>query len=45
VLPDQQAVANADKAFHADGHLLDEGKQDTVIKLGMLLAEHLNKCK
>lgn len=45
VLPDQQAVANADKAFHADGHLLDEGKQDTVIKLGMTLAQQLIKLR
>ena len=45
VLPDQQAVANADKAFHADGHLLDESKQDTVIKLGMTLAQQLIKLR
>jgi NAD(P)H-dependent FMN reductase len=45
VLPDQQTVAHADKAFHAEGYLLDEVKQDAVIKLGMLLAEHLKKLK
>lgn len=43
VLPDQQAVAQADKAFHTDGYLLDESKQDAVIKLGMLLAQYLKK--
>jgi chromate reductase, NAD(P)H dehydrogenase (quinone) len=45
VLPDQQAVAHADKAFHADGHLLDNEKQAAVIKLGMTLAQHLKKLK
>lgn len=41
VLPDQLAVANADKAFHADGYLLDENNQATVLKLGMSLAQQL----
>lgn len=41
VLPDQLAVANADKAFHADGYLLDEDRQATGLKLGMILAQHV----
>lgn len=41
VLPDQLAVANADKAFHTDGYLLDEDKQAAVLKLGMSLARHV----
>jgi NAD(P)H-dependent FMN reductase len=41
VLPDQMTVAQADKAFHAEGNLLDEVKQDAVLKLGMSLAQHL----
>ncbi len=45
VLPDQLAVAHADKAFHTDGHLLDESKQETTLKLGMTLAQHLQKLK
>jgi chromate reductase, NAD(P)H dehydrogenase (quinone) len=45
VLPEQQAVAQADKAFYAAGHLLDEVKQDAITKLGMSLAEHLKKLK
>jgi chromate reductase, NAD(P)H dehydrogenase (quinone) len=45
VLPDQQTVSHADKAFHADGHLLDNDKQVAVVKLGMTLAQHLEKVK
>jgi chromate reductase, NAD(P)H dehydrogenase (quinone) len=45
VLPDQQTVAHADKAFHADGYLIDADKQDAVLKLGMSLAQHLQKLK
>jgi chromate reductase, NAD(P)H dehydrogenase (quinone) len=45
VLPDQQTVAFADKAFHADGYLLDESKQDAVLKLGTSLAQCLQKLK
>jgi chromate reductase, NAD(P)H dehydrogenase (quinone) len=41
VLPDQLALAHADQAFHADGHLVDESKQDAVLKLGLSLAQHL----
>lgn len=41
VLPDQLAVANADKAFHAEGHLLDDDKQAAALKLGMSLAQHV----
>jgi chromate reductase, NAD(P)H dehydrogenase (quinone) len=43
VLPGQQAVPNADKAFHADGHLLDNDKQDAIMKLGMSLVQTLKK--
>jgi chromate reductase, NAD(P)H dehydrogenase (quinone) len=45
VLPDQQTVAFADKAFHTDGYLIDADKQDAVLKLGMSLAQHLQKLK
>jgi chromate reductase, NAD(P)H dehydrogenase (quinone) len=45
VLPDQQAVPLADKAFHADGYLLDDAKQAAAIKLGAILAEQLKKLK
>jgi chromate reductase, NAD(P)H dehydrogenase (quinone) len=41
VLPDQLAVANADKAFHTDGYLLDKDRQAAVLKLGMSLAQHI----
>lgn len=41
VLPDQQTVALADKAFHADGYLLDDAKQEAMIKLGTTLAQQL----
>jgi chromate reductase, NAD(P)H dehydrogenase (quinone) len=43
VLPGQQALGNADKAFHNDGHLLDNDKQDAIMKLGMSLARYLEK--
>jgi NAD(P)H-dependent FMN reductase len=45
VLPDQQAVPLADKAFHADGYMLDDAKQEAAIKLGSILAEQLKKLK
>lgn len=45
VLPDQQAIPQADKAFHADGYLLDESKQDAIIQLGTTLAQQLQKLK
>jgi chromate reductase, NAD(P)H dehydrogenase (quinone) len=45
VLPDQLAVALADKAFHESGCLLDETKQDAALKLGLSLAQHLQKLK
>ncbi|MEQ1545572.1 NAD(P)H-dependent oxidoreductase [Methyloglobulus sp.] len=45
VLPYQLAVAQADKAFHDNGHLLDESKQDSVLKLGVSLAQYLQKLK
>lgn len=40
VLPDQQAVPNADKAFKADGSLIDQNRQETVYKLGKTLAHY-----
>lgn len=43
VLPDQLGVALADKAFHEGGNLLDEGKQDAVLKLGISLAQYLKR--
>lgn len=45
VLPDQLAIPQADKAFHAEGYLLDENKQFAIINLGIILAEHLQKLK
>ncbi len=45
VIPDQQCVANADSAFHSDGHLLDDAKQGAIIKLGIILTEYLVKLK
>jgi chromate reductase, NAD(P)H dehydrogenase (quinone) len=45
VLPDQLAVVQADKAFHADGYLVDESKQDAALKLGLSLAQHLKIVK
>jgi NAD(P)H-dependent FMN reductase len=43
VLPEQLAIAQADKAFHEEGYLLDNSKQQTIINLGKNLAEHLQK--
>ncbi len=43
VLPGQQAIAHAGKAFHADGSLLDDGQQQTVMALGRDLAGALQK--
>lgn len=45
VLPDQKAFPHADKAFHADGHFLDESNQEAAVKLGSILAEYLKKLK
>ncbi len=45
VLPEQFAVAQADRSFDDEGHLLEESKQDTVLKLGASLAQHLQKLK
>ncbi len=45
VLANQQAVAQADKAFHADGGLIDETRQAAVAGLGQELAGMLNKLK
>ena len=43
VLPEQKAIPNADKAFDAEGNLLDKMAQDAVIKLGANLAQTLAK--
>jgi len=43
VLPEQQAVPYADKAFHADGFLLDESRQEAILTLGSKLARQLLK--
>jgi chromate reductase, NAD(P)H dehydrogenase (quinone) len=45
VLADQQAVVQADQAFGDEGYLLDNDKQDAVMKLGMTLAQTLEKLK
>lgn len=45
VLPDQQAIAQADKAFDVDGNLLDNSKQEMIVNLGVALSGHLNKFK
>lgn len=44
-LPDHLALARADKAFHGDGHLMDESKQNAALKLGLSLAQHLQALK
>jgi chromate reductase, NAD(P)H dehydrogenase (quinone) len=43
VLPEHQAIAHADKAFHDDGYLIDNDMQTAVIQLGGTLAQHLQK--
>lgn len=45
VLPNQQAVPRADKAFHPDGRLLDEQLQAKVVNLGAELAMFVEKLK
>ncbi len=45
VLPDQQAIAQADRSFHDEGHLVETAKQEAVVNLGATLAKHLNKFK
>lgn len=45
VLPEQFALVHADKSFHDNGHLLEDGKQDSVLKLGASLAQYLQKLK
>jgi chromate reductase, NAD(P)H dehydrogenase (quinone) len=45
VLPDHLALAHADRAFHENGSLLEESKQDSALKLGLSLAQHLQKLK
>ena len=43
VLPDQQAITQANKAFGQDGQLLDAGKQKLILALGETLTRHLIK--
>ena len=43
VLPDQQAITQANKAFGPDGPLLDERKQKLILALGETLTRHLIK--
>ncbi|MGR9116645.1 MAG: NADPH-dependent FMN reductase [Gammaproteobacteria bacterium] len=45
VLPNQQAVAQAAKAFHADGNLIDAELQVKITELGAELATTLAKLK
>jgi chromate reductase, NAD(P)H dehydrogenase (quinone) len=45
VLPEQLALAHVDKAFQDNGQLLDDNKQDLALKLGLSLAQHLQKLK
>jgi chromate reductase len=45
VLPEQFALAHADKSFHDNGHLLEDSKQDSALKLGASLAQYLQKLK
>jgi chromate reductase, NAD(P)H dehydrogenase (quinone) len=43
VLPEQQAVPHADKAFDEDDQLIDNNSQESLIKLGAVLAQTLKK--
>lgn len=43
VLPDQQAIPQAFKAFNEDGSLVDERKQQSVLALGRKLAATVGK--
>jgi chromate reductase, NAD(P)H dehydrogenase (quinone) len=45
VLPDQQAITQANSAFGNDGALLDAARQQAVLALGETLALHLLKLK
>ncbi|MEC4747209.1 NAD(P)H-dependent oxidoreductase [Methylomicrobium sp. Wu6] len=45
VLPEQQAIVQADKAMHPDGYLNDAQLQAAVIKLGTRLTEVLRKLR
>ncbi|KAF3362817.1 putative protein YieF [Chlamydiales bacterium STE3] len=45
VLPGQQAISNADKAFAEDGHLLDEKQQQAVDTLAKKFVTTLRKFK
>ncbi len=43
VLPEQQAVPYADRAFDEDDQLIDKNSQESLIKLGTVLAQTLKK--
>ncbi|MGZ8162616.1 MAG: NADPH-dependent FMN reductase [Methylobacter sp.] len=45
VLATQQTISHADNAFHADGSLIDQQKQELIINLGSELADTLGKLK
>lgn len=45
VLPAQQTLSHADKAFYDDGSLIDKQKQEVIINLGIELAHTLGKLK
>ena len=45
VLPDQQTIGQAFKAFNADGSLLDEKKQQGLMALGKKLAQTVARLK
>lgn len=45
VLPEQQTIPQAFKAFNGDGSLIDKKKQESVISLGRKLAITVNKLK
>jgi NAD(P)H-dependent FMN reductase len=43
VIPEQQAIAQAHKAFSAQGHLLDTKQQQAVERLGINLTQLITK--
>ena len=45
VLPDQQSIGQAYKAFHDNGSLIDDRKQKIVLGLGQKLAYAVGNCK
>lgn len=44
VLPRQKCISQADKAFNAEGNLIDEKQQKEVMNLGKELADFLKNC-